>query len=268
MASGATGYVLHRTQVILLFQIISQRHLAEVILAVPLHRVVFGRLLVRHIENFFLGPQELLRLAMAIKAPFHLQRVLFIHKRHLVYGAMTAVTTDTLGNMNAVIEINKIGEIVHSVPLNRLACAEAGPKRLQHICAGPHLRVAVHAGLGWWNSGKTRFLYRCMTITAIKTQAGNMVLMTERDGLVRSNVLIGHIGRALQLKQRGARRGQQKDHSQNAGSGQSVCTAVKKLCHGSYVRKQSTSSAVKSACGQQPPFASRSEFVTKTDDYK
>src|SRR6185437_372049 len=126
MASGATGYILHRAQVVLLFQIIPQRHLAEVILAVPLHRVVFCRLLVGHIENFFFGPQELLRLAMAIQAPFHLQRVLFVHERHLVHRAMTTETADSLGDMNAVIEIDIVRQIMHAVPLDRFTGAEAG----------------------------------------------------------------------------------------------------------------------------------------------
>jgi hypothetical protein len=59
------------------------------------------------------------------------------------------------------------------------------------------------------------------------------MLMTERDRLIRSYVLVGDIGRALQLKQRGGNSGQQEDHSKYAGAGQSVCTAVEKLCHGS-----------------------------------
>lgn len=97
-----------------------------------------------------------------------------------------------------------------------------------------------------------------MAITAVETQTGNMVLMTEWDWLVRSDVLIGHIGRALELKQRGAHRGQQKNRSQNAGPGQGICTAVEKLCHGSCSREiVHLKRRQKSACGQQPPFVSR-----------
>lgn len=255
MASGTTGYVRHRAQVVLFFQIIPQRHLAGIILAVPLHRVVFRRLLVCHVEDFFLGTQELLRLAMAIEAPFHLQRVLFIHQRHLVHRAMAAETADALGNMNAVIEINKIGQIVNPVPLDGLAGAEAGPKRLQHISAGPHLRVAIHARLGRRDPGKTRFFNGSVAVAAVETQASDMVLVAEGDRLIGRNVLIRHIRRALQLKERGTHRREQKNDSQNTGPGQSVCTAVEKLCHGSCVGRQSTSSAVKNTCGQQPPFA-------------
>jgi hypothetical protein len=62
--------------------------------------------------------------------------------------------------------------------------------------------MAIHAGLGGRNAGEAGFLDRGMAITAIDPQAGHMVLVAERDRLFRRNVLVGNVGRALQLHQR------------------------------------------------------------------
>jgi len=58
-----------------------------------------------------------------------------------------------------------------------------------------------------------------------------VVLMAERNRLLRRNVLVGDPGRALQLQQRAARAGKQKNDAENAGPSQRVCAAVKDLCH-------------------------------------
>ena len=58
-----------------------------------------------------------------------------------------------------------------------------------------------------------------------------MVLMAERHRLFRRDVLRRYIRRALELQYRRANGGEQEYYSQNAGASQSVCTAVKDLCH-------------------------------------
>ena len=70
-----------------------------------------------------------------------------------------------------------------------------------------------------------------MAIAAIQTQTGNVMLVAERNRLVRRNVLIGDIGRALKFHQRRSNRGKKKHHAKNAGARQSICTAVEDLCH-------------------------------------
>lgn len=70
-----------------------------------------------------------------------------------------------------------------------------------------------------------------MTITAIDAQTAGVVQMTERDGLLRSNVLVGDVRGALELHQRGADCTKKKDNTKKAGASQRVCTAIKDLRH-------------------------------------
>jgi len=77
-----------------------------------------------------------------------------------------------------------------------------------------------------------------MTVAAIQAKPGHMVLVAEWDGLLKRDVLPRDVGRALQLKQRCSNSRQQQDDSQYAGASQRVCTAVKKLWHGSYTGQQ------------------------------
>jgi hypothetical protein len=70
-----------------------------------------------------------------------------------------------------------------------------------------------------------------MAIPAIQAEAGSVMLMAERNRLFRRNVLRGDVRGTLQLQQRRAYRGEQEYHSQDAGASQSICTAVKDLCH-------------------------------------
>ena len=95
-----------------------------------------------------------------------------------------------------------------------------------------------------------------MTVAAIQPQPGNVVLMAERDRLLKRDVLPGNVGRALQLEQRCRHPRQQEDDSQYAGASQSICTAVKKLWHGSYTGQHFTAALLKRLLGRRPPASS------------
>src|SRR5260370_450826 len=163
---------------------------------------------------------------MAVQAPLHLQGVLGVHEGHLIHASVTTFATYAFIYVNAVVEIHEIRKIVHARPLQRLAGAEAIAYWLQQIGVGPDLRVAIHAGLGRRDSGKVRLLYGRVAIAAVEPQSRNVVLMAEWDWLVGSNVLPRHVRRPLQLEQRRANRGKQKDHAQYAGARQCVRTAM------------------------------------------
>lgn len=70
-----------------------------------------------------------------------------------------------------------------------------------------------------------------MAIAAIQPQAGSMVLMTERYRLFRRDMLRRDVWRALKFQKRRAYGREQEYYSQDAGASQSICTAVKDLCH-------------------------------------
>src|SRR5438067_8945842 len=120
MACRTTGYVGYRSQFVFLYQVKSERKLISVFLAINLYRFAPRRFLITHIEDLISGPQIFFRSTMAVQAPLHLQRGVVIHQRHTVYRPMARVTPDTFVDMNAVIEIGKVGQIVHPGPNQRL----------------------------------------------------------------------------------------------------------------------------------------------------
>ena len=92
---------------------------------------------------------------------------------------MTGYATDTFVDMDAVVEIDEAGQIVDPCPLERFAGAQALPHRVQHRAIQPDLGVAVHADLGGRNSGEGRFLDGGVTVPAVDTIIGHMVLVAE-----------------------------------------------------------------------------------------
>ena len=70
-----------------------------------------------------------------------------------------------------------------------------------------------------------------MAIAAIESQARGMVLMAERHRLFWRDMLRRNVGRALKLHKSRAYCREQQYYSQYAGASQSICTAVKDLCH-------------------------------------
>src|SRR5215471_7991317 len=118
MARVATCYVLGAAEVVNLSQLGAKFILGMVCDALESHSMITVRFVVVHIDDFFPGSQEFFRLAMAVQAPFHLQRVLLIHERHLVHGTMTTGAPYTFIYMNAVVEVDEVREIVDARPLD------------------------------------------------------------------------------------------------------------------------------------------------------
>ena len=135
----ATRNVHHRAQMIFLHQVLTQRKLVCVRLALVHHRQICRRLLIPHIENLLARAQIFLRRAMALDAPLHLQRGVIEHQRHAINRAVTGIAADALIYMNAVVEINEVGQIVHPIPDQRLARPEALAHRLEQGRARPDL---------------------------------------------------------------------------------------------------------------------------------
>src|SRR5271169_580938 len=200
MTSAAARDVLLGTQLIFLHQGGTERVLVGVSGAVKLYRQRCGRLLVAHVENLLARAQKFLRRTVAVETPLHLQRCLLVHERHLVHGPVAVVAANTLGDMNAVVEINEVRQLVDARPLERLAGSVAGSNGLKHRSVGPNLRVAVHAGLGGRNACETRLLHRSVTVAAVDAKPGHVVLVAEGHGLRFSHSRVGDVGRALELR--------------------------------------------------------------------
>src|ERR1035437_1552385 len=122
--------------------------------------------------------------SMAVETPLHLQRVHLVGERHAVHSAVAGLAAHTLVDMNAVVEIDEIGQVVDARPTNRLIGAETRAHRFQRGTGAPDLRVAVHACLGGWNIGETGGFHRGVAIPAVHTQAAHVVRVAERHGLL------------------------------------------------------------------------------------
>src|ERR1035441_175260 len=72
-----------------------------------------------HAEHRLARSDKTLRRPMALQAPFHKEIVLGQHQRHLVNSPVTCGTADAFVNMNAVIEVDKIGQVVNPGPTQR-----------------------------------------------------------------------------------------------------------------------------------------------------
>ena len=90
-------------------------------LTIEQHWLVAARLLVAHIEYLVARPQVFLRSAMALQAPLHLQRGVIEHERHTINRAVASIAANPFVDVNAVIEVNEIGQIVDPRPDERLA---------------------------------------------------------------------------------------------------------------------------------------------------
>jgi len=105
------------------------------------------RWLPRRIKYFGLGAQKLLWVAVTIQTPTHVQRLRLVDNRHGGEIAVARRATYTLGYVDAVIEINKLGYVMNLVPLHGDIFGIAATDEFELGALGQHLRVTTHTGL-------------------------------------------------------------------------------------------------------------------------
>ena len=74
------------------------------------------RRLPRHIEDLVAWADVLFGIAVAIQAPPHVKRLRFARQRHLIHSTMAVRAADSLGHVNAVIEIDVARQIIYPDP--------------------------------------------------------------------------------------------------------------------------------------------------------
>src|SRR6476620_8005887 len=94
---------------------------------------------VAHRRDFAAWPDVVLGVPVTVQAPLHLQRVDLLHQRHLIDATMTGLATHPLLHVNSVIEVDEVGQVVHTDPVKRLVVTEAGPNGLQNRFRGEQL---------------------------------------------------------------------------------------------------------------------------------
>lgn len=186
---------------------------------------------VRHIKDLRLRPDELLRLAVTLDTPFHLERILFVNGRHLIDRPVTGRAAYALCDMNAVIEIDVLRKVVNAVPLDRFVISEACSDRLKVRSIGPKLAVAIHTRLGRRHTGGCGCLDRLMAISAVNTVIAHVMLVRELHRLLYFEVLSRQIGRPRKLRP-GVKTNARQQYNRDHADLRNVIGALSKdLCH-------------------------------------
>src|SRR6201999_3649091 len=83
------------------------------------------------IEDLALRPQLRPRVAVTVETELHRELHRLIGQRHLIHHAVTARAADTLRDMDAVIEIDIVGQIGHPAPDDRPVLRKTEPDRFE-----------------------------------------------------------------------------------------------------------------------------------------
>ena len=132
---------------------------------------------------------------MTGQTPLHVHVRRFPRQRHLIHPAVACFASHAFVDVDAVIEIDKIGKVVDPIPAKRLVLAQAGPYRLEHVAVSPDLFVTVHADRGGGDTGESADFDSIVTIPAIDADSGDMMRMAERNRLIERYSLIRNIWR-------------------------------------------------------------------------
>ena len=172
-----------------------------------------------------------LGITVAVQAPLHLQAADLVHQRHGINRAMAGAATDSLSHVNAVVEVDELGQIVNTLPFDGTLFDPAVPHRFQQRGIGPDLAVTGHAGFGGRQPCKMRCLDRGVTIPTIDAQAANVMLMAERHRLILPLAYTGVPGRSVVPLGETANKRGKKHSAKDAGFGNGVRAWMKNLRH-------------------------------------
>jgi hypothetical protein len=103
---------------------------------------------------------------------------------------MAGIASDSFRDMDAVVEINKIGEVVYPGPDQRFAGSKTGTNRFQVRTINPDLRMTIHARFRGRDSGKTGCFNAGVTVSAVNSHSTNMMSMTELNRLLPRNLCL------------------------------------------------------------------------------
>lgn len=130
---------------------------------------------------------------MTSHAELHRKGFFFVAERHAIHFSVTTGATDTLGDVNTVIEINVVWQISDPVPHDRLIIREALSHWCQQIRVRPNLRMTGHACVSWRQAGIGRHLDGGVAESAIDSQTSNMVFVAERHRLLNRPADVAHV---------------------------------------------------------------------------
>ena len=143
---------------------------------------------------------------MAIQTPLHREGLDLGHNFHGVDAAVTGDATDTTCDVDAVVEVNKIRQVVNAFPHDWHVLFETDSNRFQQCAFGMNdpkcsltfgcaiSTVAVSTSCGRRNRCVPCLLNSVVAVAAIKLQLSGVELVTERYWLFRLVPNIDDVG--------------------------------------------------------------------------
>lgn len=184
-----------------------------------------------HVVNLVERPQNLLRIAVAIDAPFHQQRIGLENQRHLIDGTVAGRASHALVHVDAVIEVREIGKPVHFYPADRSVGSIALANRFEVPCVVKENRVAIHAGFCRRNSSRLGSFHGRVAVAAVDAIVPHVMFVAELYRLLTGNVLPRLIRRPRQSQNSQQRDSCQEDGGEQTETRDEIRTAVKNLGH-------------------------------------
>jgi hypothetical protein len=144
---------------------------------------------------------------------------------------VTGGTANALVNVNAVIEIDVIGQAVHALPLDGLIGTVTFANGLEITDVIEQHGVAIHAGFSGRNAGKRGSFHAGMTVTTIDAVVAHVVLVAELYGLRARHTLVGDVRRSRDEENRPKRKTSKGRPSEQTKPSEEIRTAMKNLSH-------------------------------------
>src|SRR5215831_18681297 len=142
---------------------------------------------------------------------------------------MTGDTANAFVEVEAVIEVGKIRQIIHSGPGKRLSRLETVPHWGQEGTLSPDIGEAIHTGSSGRHPGKGADFYRGVTIAAVNTKSADVMLMTELHRLLACYTLLSGVAGPVQRRHEPEQPSQNKHRTQNAHARDGVRTRMEDL---------------------------------------
>jgi hypothetical protein len=133
--------------------------------------------------------------------------------------------------MDAVIEINVIGKIVHSDPFDRFVVSQTFTDRLEDGSLGPDLGMTVHARLRRRNACERGLLDRSVAIAAIDPESFDVMFVAERNRLSARDISLCDVRGAVDLEDEPPESRNEKQEPEDADPSNRVGAAMKDLRH-------------------------------------
>lgn len=216
-----------------------------------------GRGFPRHAEHLVRGTQVFLGGLVAFQAPLHVQRGRLVRQGHLVNFTVAGGAAHALGDVDAVIKVDEVGQIVDARPLERLAGLPAVLQRLEHRGVREDLRVAGHARFRGRNACEIALLDRRVAIPAINAIVTNVARMAERDRLVAANPHHRDGGRVVEEPKDGTQYKKSRRTEDQTRPGDRVGTWTEDLCHGTFPLSVTRATEIAPQLSPYLPFVKR-----------